>query len=130
MKYLYLSITIAIFNCSLLFAGAETINRDGKVTFAYDEYQKEVDSYNARVSSAAALTNPHTKPSAFEVMVSTTMKGLAFNKGSILEEIKKQKSELTLLKSIQDDESIDTSALQAVIKQKLAGLKHAYGLAP
>ena len=130
MKYLYLSITIAIFNCAYLLAGAETINRDGKVTFAYDEYQKEVDAYNIRVSSAPNITNPYTKPSKFEVMVSTTMKGLAFNKGSILEEIKKQKSELTLLKSIQDDEGVDTSALQAVIKQKLAGLKHIYNLAP
>lgn len=135
MKYLYLSITIWLFTGSSLFAGAETINRDGKVTFAYDEAQIEVDDFNAK-SATATMTNKYTKPSAFETLASTTSKAnisrysSLLTKGGVLGEIKKQKSELTLLKSIEDDEGIDTSAEQAIIKQKLAGLKHAYSLAP
>lgn len=131
MRYLYLSIIIAIFSCPQLFAGAETINRDGKITFVYDEYQTEVDAYNARVSSRPALTNPYSKPSAFEVAVSTTMRGRgAFEKSSILTEIKKVKADIILLERLETDDGIDTSAEQAKLKTKLAGLKHIYGLAP
>ena len=131
MKYYHYLLIWSIFSSSLVFGEPETIYRDGKIIFAYDEYQQIVDAYNSKVSSSPALTNPYAKPSTFEIAVSTTLKGKeAFAKDYILAEIKKVKSELILLERLETDDGIDTSSEQTKLKTKLAGLKHLYRLAP
>lgn len=92
---------------SILFGQSEFKLVDGEIVYLYYERQKEVESYNSRVSSVPFLTNEYAKPTDYEVMISTSFSGLSFEKAKklftkdgMIDELRKDRIDKNALASL------------------------------
>ena len=132
MKFILILLPM-LFSNYLVFGGAEVRVKKSSITFRYDE--ENAKSFVAE-GTTTLKSNPYTKPSAFEVMIATT---LTFKtrfefenfttKAGILPELRKVQNEVTTLNALSDS-GVGVSAELMKANQKLAGLKHIYSLAP